>query len=98
MMDIKRVDSEKLAKRAEVDVESIDRLVNGDVDPRTAREEVRRIGEILLTEDPADRMDRVLKALEIHTDLRNWRSSCDGGCCQWNIVTEIAYDPATEIR
>ena len=94
MMDVKRVDSDKLAKKAGISREDLDELIYGHVDPHKAKQEVMRIGEILLTEDPSVRMERVLRALDVHVDLRNWSASCDGGCCSWNIVTEIAGDPA----
>ena len=94
MMDVKRVDSDKLAKKANISRQQLDDLIHGNVDPHKAKEEVLRIGEILLTEDPRVRMERVLRALDVHVDLRNWSESCDGGCCAWNVVTEIAGDPA----
>jgi len=98
-MNEKRIDSEKLAKKAGVDRRLIDRLINGEVAPEEAREQVAKLGEIILEAKPAKlQMARVLKALEIHTDLRNWMGSCDGGCCGWNVATEIAYDAALIIR
>jgi len=94
MMNIKRVDSDKLAKKAGIARNDLDALINGQVEPDKAKAEVMRIGEILLTESPRVRMERVLRALDVHTDLRNWAAGCDGGCCAWNIVTEVASDPA----
>jgi hypothetical protein len=96
MMNIKRVDSRKLAEKANISPQELDDLIEGKVEPERAKEGVFRIGEILLSESPQDRMERVLRALDVHTDLRNWSESCDGGCCAWNIVTEIAGDPALE--
>src|SRR6202030_1204053 len=49
MMSIKRVDSNKLAKKAAVERNVIDRLVKGELSPDEAREHVAKIGEILLS-------------------------------------------------
>jgi hypothetical protein len=98
MMNIKRVDADKLAQRAGVTRERIDQLIRGEVPPHEARQEIALIGEILLSGNPKEQMERVLKALEIHVDLRNWAASCDGGCCTWNVVTEIAYDAASIVK
>jgi hypothetical protein len=94
MMDVKRVDTAKLAERSGYDERQLDQLISGELPKEEAREAVMQLGEILLTEDVRKRMENVVRALDIHVDLRNWRSSCDGGCCAWNIVTEIAGDPA----
>src|SRR5712691_8084139 len=71
MMNIKRVDSNKLAKKAVVERHVIDSLIKGELSPDDAREHVAKIGEILLSGNPKVQMERVLKALEVHTDLRN---------------------------
>ncbi len=98
MMNIKRVSTEKLARRAGVTPERINQLIQGEVPAEQARQEIAKIGEILISGNPKEQMERVLQALEIHVDLRNWMESCDGGCCTWNVVTEIAFDDALKIR
>jgi hypothetical protein len=96
MMDIKRVDTAKLAARAGVSEDDINAIIHGRLAPEEAREHVFKLGEIMLTSPPRERMERVMKALDVHSDLRNWREACDGGCCAWNVVTEIATDPAVD--
>ncbi|WFB10908.1 hypothetical protein LRS74_30580 [Streptomyces sp. LX-29] len=97
VMDAKRIDTEKLAEKAGIQPTLIDRLIRGELSPENAREEVFKLGEILLSSKPREQMEKVLQALEIHVDLRNWAKSCDGGCCQWNIATEVSYDSALEV-
>jgi hypothetical protein len=98
MMDVKRVDSGKLAERAGIDQDTLDALIAGQIEPDEAREHVHRLGEILLSPNVGEQLEKVMKALEIHSDLRNWRGSCDGGCCQWNLVTEVANDAALSVQ
>lgn len=100
VMNAKRADTNKLAKKAGVSTNVIDDLLNGRLEPEKAKEEVSKIGQVLIGANPSPKeaMDKVLEALKIHTDLRNWSADCDGGCCPWHIATEIAYDKASKIR
>lgn len=96
MMDVKRVSTEKLAKKSGISTQVIDDLLHSRIPPEKAKDAVMKLGEIMITEDGKEAMNRVMQALDIHTDLRNWSASCDGGCCAWNLVTEISFDEALD--
>lgn len=94
VMNERRADPHKLAKKSGVPVDRIEAFLKGDVDPDDKDEAVFKIADALLVNAPRQQMEMVLKALRVHIDLRNWASSCDGGCCKWNSAIEILVDPA----
>jgi len=84
VMNERQATTEQLAKHSGIDGTRIEELIAGSIQPEEAKEEIYKIAEALLTNTPIRQMDKVLEALAVHTDLRNWRGSCDGGCCSWN--------------
>ncbi len=93
VMNDRRISTVKLAKKAGVSTQIIDDLIRGHLAPEKARDEVMKIGEIAIGGDNAkDRMKQVMRALDVHIDLRNWADACDGGCCPWSAATEISLD------
>ena len=94
VMNERRADPHKLARKSGVAVDRIEALISGEVEPDVKDEAVFKIAEALLGNAPRKQMEMVLRALRVHIDLRNWASSCDGGCCKWNSAIEILIDPA----
>jgi hypothetical protein len=92
VMNERRADPTKLAKASGVPVDKIESFLAGREDPSDGDESVYRIAEVLLKNTPRKQMELVLQALRTHVDLRNWASSCDGGCCKWNTAIEIVVD------
>jgi hypothetical protein len=82
VMNERRADPKKLARKSGVAAEHIEALLRGDIDPDDKDENVFKIADALLVNTPRKQMELVLQALRVHIDLRNWASSCDGGCCK----------------
>jgi hypothetical protein len=90
VMNERRASTEKLAEKAGIPIDRIEGLIKGDISPaELADGDVFKLGEVLLHNPSRRQMEMVLKALEVHADLRNWKSTCDAGCCPWNTAVEI---------
>ncbi|MGC1134210.1 MAG: helix-turn-helix transcriptional regulator [Nitrososphaeraceae archaeon] len=88
VMNERAMSMEKLAQKSGLRANDIEALITGTVTPEASLEEVHKIAEALLANDPRKQMDKVLDALKINASLSKWSTGCDGGCCPWNVAVD----------
>jgi hypothetical protein len=77
-----------VSQKSGIQASHIEDLMSGRSTPEDSLEQVHKIGEALLANNPKKQMDKVPDALKVNSSLSKWRTGCDVGYCPWNIAVD----------